>query len=245
MATLSYDGAPIAVRDDLSAAQGLVWDRLGSPGTWLDAEHRISVAAETRHAAQCHLCRHQKEALSPYAIAGKHDSLGSLPDNWVEVVHRVMSDPARLTRSWYRRMLEGGISDGEYIEIVSVLAHVVAIDTFARGLGFPKQPLPAVNSGAPSRYRPAEARVHEHWVPTIAWNQHGPNEADYFVGNPSNIRIALTLVPDEARSFFDLASHQYLPGPAMQDFAQEYRAITHAQIELLAGRVSAINQCTY
>jgi len=52
-------------------------------------------------------------------------------------------------------------------------------------------------------------------------------------------------VPDEARSFFDIVAHQYLPGPAMRDFEKEYRAISHAQIELLAGRISAINQCTY
>jgi len=31
----------------------------------------------------------------------------------------------------------------------------------------------------------------------------------------------------------------------MRDFGCEYRAITHAQIELLAGRISAINQCVY
>jgi hypothetical protein len=57
--------------------------------------------------------------------------------------------------------------------------------------------------------------------------------------------MALTLVPDEARSFFDLVAHQYLPGPAMRDFTHEYRAVSHAQIELIAGRVSALNQCTY
>jgi AhpD family alkylhydroperoxidase len=31
----------------------------------------------------------------------------------------------------------------------------------------------------------------------------------------------------------------------MRDFSQEFRAITHLQIELLAARVSALNQCTY
>jgi len=36
-----------------------------------------------------------------------------------------------------------------------------------------------------------------------------------------------------------------LPPQAMTDFDNEYRAINHAQIELVAGRVSAINQCVY
>jgi len=62
---------------------------------------------------------------------------------------------------------------------------------------------------------------------------------------PANIMKALSLVPGEVRSFFDLVTHQYLPGAAMRDFAHEYRAISHAQIELLAARVSALNRCLY
>lgn len=245
METLSYDAAPFKVREDLVEAHRRVWGRLGRPGTWLDAERRIRVAEETRHAPGCALCRRRKEALSPFSIEGEHDSLGRLPENWVEVIHRIVSDPGRLTRGWYERMLAAGIADTEYVEIVSIVAHVTAIDTFARGLGIPKQPLPPPREGEPSRYRPAEARQHEAWAPNIAWDEHGPNEADFFVGTPSNIRRALTLVPDEARSFFDLSAHQYLSGLASRDFSKEYRAITHAQIELLAARVSAINQCTY
>ncbi len=160
-------------------------------------------------------------------------------------MHRTVSDPARLTRAWYQRMLAAGVSEGEYVEIVSMIAHTTALDTFAHALGIAKPALPEPKSGAPSRYHPKEARQHEHWVPTIAWDEHGPSEADYFVGNPSGIRMAMTLVPDETRSFFDLCIHQYLPGPAMFDFGREYRAISHAQIEFLAGRISAINRCTY
>ena len=65
------------------------------------------------------------------------------------------------------------------------------------------------------------------------------------MGRGSSIRESITLVPDEARSFFSLATAQYLSGPQMRDFENEFRAITHLQIELLAARVSALNQCTY
>ena len=245
MGTLSYDDAPVVVRRDLAEAHRRALDRLGRAGTWLDAQARIAVAEEARHASTCELCKRRKAALSPYSIAGRHDSLGRLPENRVEAIHRIVTDPGRLTRSWCREVLASGIADGEYVEIVSIVAHVTAIDTFARGLGIPVAQLPMAHDGPPSRYRPAEARQHDAWVPNIAWDEHGPNEADYFVDAPVNIRRALTLVPDEARSFFAVAAAQYLPGPAMRDFATEYRAITHAQIELLAGRVSAINQCLY
>jgi hypothetical protein len=36
-----------------------------------------------------------------------------------------------------------------------------------------------------------------------------------------------------------------MTGEQMFDFDNEIRAISHAQIELVAGRVSAINQCVY
>jgi hypothetical protein len=42
-----------------------------------------------------------------------------------------------------------------------------------------------------------------------------------------------------------MANTLYLRGDQMRDFGTEYRAISHAQIEMIAGRVSALNQCLY
>jgi alkylhydroperoxidase family enzyme len=243
--TSSYGTSPYAIRDDLVEGHRRVWDRLANAGTWLDGATRVQVAAEARHARGCPLCTQQKDALSPFAIDGQHDTLGELSEKRIELIHRVVADPGRLTRSWSEQLRAGGMDDTDYVEIVSIIAHVTAIDTFARALGLEEQPLPAPRAGAPSHYRPAEARQGEAWLPNIAWDEVGSNEADFCKGRESSIRRALTLVPDEARSFFDLVSHQYLPGEAMQEFTKKIRAITRAQIELLAGRVSALNRCTY
>ena len=132
---------PIEIRRDLLAAHDRIWRRLGAPGTWLDAETRIAVARETRHAPGCGLCVLRKAALSPYATKGEHDSLGLLPANRVEMIHRIAFDPGRLTHSWYRSLIDGGITEGEYVETVSVIAHAVAVDTFARALGIAPLPL--------------------------------------------------------------------------------------------------------
>ena len=40
-------------------------------------------------------------------------------------------------------------------------------------------------------------------------------------------------------------NHLYLPANDIFDLETDYRAISHAQIELIAGRVSANNQCLY
>jgi len=245
MTDLSYEHSPIRIREDLVAAHERVWERLAAPGTWLDGATRVAVAAETRHARGCFLCAQQKAALSPYAVKGHHDTFGELPDEWVELIHRVVADPGRLTKSWSETLRAEGVADTDFVEIVSIVAHVTAIDVFARGMGLEEQPLPEPRDGAPSHYLPAEARQGEAWLPTIAWADAGPNEKDFCHGRESSIRRALTLVPDEARSFFDLGAHQYLPGEAMRRFSRKIRAISRAQIELLAGRVSAINRCTY
>jgi alkylhydroperoxidase family enzyme len=234
-----------AIRTDLAEAHRRAWDRLARPGSWWTGAERVAIAAETRHAMGCALCARRKAALSPYAVAGSHDHLGALPDAAVEAIHAIVAHPSRLTRRWYQGVLAGGLSDGQYVELVGVVAHVTAIDTFCRGIGVPPHPLPASVPGTPSRYCPSAAKQNEAWVPNIAHDDHGPDEADLFRGRRSNIRRALTLVPDEARGFFDLVETQYLPGAAMTDFAHEYRAITHAQVELVAARVSALNQCFY
>jgi hypothetical protein len=245
MAAVSYDGAPHSVRRDLADAHLRAWDRLASPGTWLDGATRVAVAAAAREARTCRLCQLRKRSVSPNAPTGQHDATSALPAGWVDIVHRIATDPGRLTRGWFDHVVPEHIDNGSFVELVSIVAHITALDTFARGIGSEAWPLPAARPGSPTRYRPGAARLHDAWVPTISWQEHGPAEADYFQGLPANIKMALTLVPDEARSFFDLVAHQYLPGPAMRDFANEYRAITHAQIELIAGRVSALNQCTY
>ena len=188
----------------------------------------------------CRLCPRRKEALSPAAIEGTHDSLGELSEVVVEVVHRVRNDPGRLSERWYRGVIAGGFSEERYVETVSVVAHVVAVDTMARGLGLDARPLPRPRAGAPSQHRPAAAKPGGAWVPWLQPADLSDAEADlYPTGRPAaNIMKAMSLVPDEVRGFFDLVSHQYMPPLAMRDFSREYRAIGHSQIELLAARRS-------
>ena len=135
-----YASAPIAIRGDLAAAHTRAWERLGRPGAWWDGGQRVAIAAETRHAPACALCRRRKDTLSPAAIEGEHDSFSALPESVIEVVHRVRSDPGRLSERWFRDLIGAGFSEEQYVETVSIVAHVVAIDTMARGLGLDALP---------------------------------------------------------------------------------------------------------
>ena len=242
-----YASAPYAIRHDLAAAHARAWSRIARPGTWWDGTARVAIAAEARNAPSCTLCRRRKEALTPLSIEGTHDSLDRLPEIVVEVVHRVRTDPGRLGERWYRDVIASGLTEEQYVEIVSVAAHTVAIDTMARGLGIDVLPLPDPKPGSPTHYRPEAAKPGGAWVPWVEPADAGEVEAGIYPSDrlPANIMKAMSLVPAEVRSFFDLVTHQYLPGEVMRDFSREYRAISHAQIELLAARVSALNRCLY
>ena len=245
MSVVDYAEAPAPVRADIAAAHDRAWQRIARPGTWHSGETRVRIAAETRNARNCRLCAARKAALSPYSVAGEHDSLGNLPDVMVDAIHRIATDPARLTRKWCRGLLDGGLADTEYVETVGVVCTTISLDTFARAMGMDPLPLPEPVAGEPSRVRPASASQGAAWVPWIAPGDAADDELDMFSPEHANIHRAMSLVPAEARGFFDLVETQYLQRHQMRDFDKEFRAITHAQIELIAGRISAINQCVY
>ena len=244
--SLDYRGSPLPVREDIAAAHRRAWDRLGAPGEWWSGAVRIAIAEETRAAPDCELCRDRKAALSPRAVAGAHAAVTDLAPTLVEVIHRVRTDAGRLTRGFCDEALAGGLRDAEYVETVGVMATVVTIDSFCDAMGVPRHALPAPVAGEPRRRRPAGAKEGLAWVPTVAPEDVTEAEAGMYDGLAGvNIHRALSLVPAEMVGFFDLDTVHYLPDSLLRDYGNEYRALTHAQIEYLAARVSAINQCFY
>ena len=239
---------PVPIRRDLVEAEERAWAWLAKSGTWLSASQKLAIAAETRHALGCRLCRERKDALSPYTVPGEHDRAGDmLSDTMVDIVHRIRTDSGRLTKTWYQKMLEHGVSDGEYVETIGVIATITALDTFGRAYGRATTALPQPVAGAPTRYRPAGAKHQLAWVPTLEPEDITPNDPDIYApyNPPYNIQRALSLVPDAMMAFFDFDEVCYLSEQEILDFDTEYRALTHDQMELVAARMSALNSCYY
>ena len=246
VATLDYRHSPLPVRDDLVRAHKRAWARLAAPGEWWPGAVRLAIAREARAAPDCALCRERRAALSPEAVSGAHDAATDLPDRLVEIVHRIRTDADRLTRRFCERALADGLGEGEYVETVGVIATVMAIDSFTDAMGLARHDLPAPVAGEPRRRRPAGAKSGLAWVATVAPEDVTEAEAGLYDGLAgANIHRALSLVPSETVGFFDLDAVHYLPDAALRDFGVEYRALSHAQIEFLAGRVSALNRCVY
>lgn len=245
MAVLSYDAAPDVIREELIAQHQRTWQQIASPGVWLTGEQRVAVAAETRHARGCAFCQKRKEALSPYAVEGNHDHLGVLPENTVDMIHRIVTDPARLTHDWFQACLDGGLSEEEYVETLAVVASITVIDTFTLAIGMAPHPLPEAIAGTPTKDRPLRASQGAAWVSWIDKADAVGEDLRTFGPNATNVRRALSLVPSVAHNYMDLMAVHYLPEDEKNDFDRDTRAIDRQQIELIAGRVSAINQCVY
>jgi len=184
----------------------------------------------------------------PRTIAGEHTASTSLPPAALEAIHRVVSDPGRLSQAWFRQVVDAGVSEEAYVELLSIVAITTAVDTFDRGRGAGLRALPDALPGMPLRRRPKGAKPGLGWMPMLAPEDVTPEDPPLYsaagrIGG--NVHRALSLVPQAMMQFWDLFETMYLPQDAMRDFAREYRAVEHAQIEMLAARVAVRNQCVY
>jgi hypothetical protein len=244
--TISYPQSDLTVRGDLIDAQTRFWVHLAAPGTWLTGQERVAIATEVRNVRNCDFCKVQKEALSPNSVKGTHQSATDLSTVMVEVIHRIVTDPGRLTEAWVRGAVDNGISDGAYVETAGLVSAVLIMDTFAAAIGHHEVPLPEPASGEPSQYTPSGTKRAAAWVPIVEPEDLSDADAEIYRGTTAAyIHRALSSVPDTKRGYWDLAVANYLPGEHMPRFDTDLRAISRNQIELIAARTSALHQCAY
>lgn len=233
---------PVRMRD----AHRRTWEQLAQPGQWWTGAERVAIAAEMRRAEDCAFCRERKAALSYAAVSGDHETDGALPAPAVEAVHRIVTDSGRLSQDWCNGVLNAGLEDAAYVELIGVVTSVLSIDDVHRGIGLPLEPLPAPLPGDPERRRPSGARDGGAWVPMVAGDALDPQDADIYGGipHPPNILKAMSLVPNEVRILLDVHAAQYLSLEQMMS-GQFERVLTRPQMEIIAARVSVLNECFY
>jgi hypothetical protein len=235
------------VREDLRRAHRRFWQALARPGTWWTGEQRVAIAAEVRAAWACGTCARRAEALSPNSLPGPHDRAGpGLDEAAVDAVHRITTDAPRLSSSYLEKLATEGLSDAHYAELLGLVVGAVSIDAFHRALGLELEPLPLPVPGEPTRVRPAGAGPDVGWLPMIPESRATGPEADLYPAKAPHVLRALSLVPDAVRAVRELSAAQYVPIEQVSDpEADPGRALGRPQIELLAARVSALNECFY
>ena len=246
MAGNPFPDSPYDIRSDLLSAHEAALACIARPGTWLAGEQRVWIAEEVRNARNCPACAELKEALSPDNLSVEHTSLGNLSPAQVDIVHRVVTDPGRLSEGWCRGHIDDGMLEGEFVEMIGVIAVTMIMDTFAFGLGLPVAVLPEPAAGEPSRYLPPGARREAAWLPIVEPGDEVPEDGPlYPTPTAGYIQRALSMVPQSKRDYWDLAGAHYLEGGQVYDFGNSARAISRPQIEIIAARISALHQCLY
>lgn len=244
----AFAGAVAPIAPDVVVAHARYWERLARPGSWWTGAERVAIAAETRAARTCRLCAERKMAVSPNAVDGRHDRPEEtpevLPEAAIEAVHRITTDAARLSASFVESLARGGVDDGHYVELLGVVVSITSIDFVCRGVGASLHPLPEPLPGDPSHYRPVAARPGPGFVATIPSGDLGPEEQDLWRGTTGNVIRAMSLVPDAVRDLALLGAVHYVPSDRVTDPTAS-RTLSRPQMELVAGRVSALNECFY
>jgi alkylhydroperoxidase family enzyme len=162
------------------------------------------------------------------------------------MAHRIRTDPQRLSKGWFQRMLDGGLSEGQYVEAVGIIAFTAGIDYFCRALGIPPFELPDARPGEPTRHTPEGLSAGGAWVSMLAPEDAVGPETDLYgsIAFVPNIARALSQVPDHARLLQSETRTHYVDLAALGD-PRVGRDLDRIQIELVAARVSAINECFY
>ena len=199
----------IAEFDALSARQ---FDEFARAGVWWTGEQKLAIVATARA-----------------AMAGVPSPEG-LPAHVDEAVRKVAADAISIRRGDIERWADDGMRVEAYVELVSVIVRLSAIDTAAFGLGLDAAPLPLAVPGAPLESTVPDIDFVDGWVPT---------------DGPAFPPTAFTAVPGATEQWVDVSNVLYMPMEEMGDPAYVRDGVTRAQIELVAARTSYLNECFY
>ena len=240
-----------SIRADIPSAHREYWQKLARPGNWWNSPQRIAIAGVSRDAVNCEVSKQRREALSRNSVKGDyldtHGAAEVLPPEAIDAVHRIVNDQTRISAAYVEENVDKGLSKPAYIELVGIVVTVLSIDEFHRALSLSLEPLPDPVPGEPDHYLPPQAVEGTGFVPMIPKDGAVGNESDLWgPQGTANVIRALSVVPDALRDWIPVGNAQYLSFEGMGNFDQpEGRVLNRMQIELVAGRVSSMNQCFY
>ncbi len=204
-------------------------DGMAKPGEWLTGAERVAAWTAARN---------------PSAIP---DGLSTAE---LDVVQRIAMDPGGLTREWADGAMnsirtaepdrDAEEAEGRYVELAAIAAISRVIDVMDRSLGREPTPIPGGmdgdiggdRAGAPSRQRPGDVGDVGAWVAQST----GPTRA--------NVSRTFSLLPETNVLWRDLVDSHYSRGVEFMQLDWD-RALSRPQVELVASRTTALNECFY
>jgi len=212
---------PAGVNEAVDAA----WAHLGRAGRWWTGPQRLAMARIARDTEPV------PDGLPPSLSFRESESGPETEPLVAALAERVAVAPATLTRDLVRSVTDR-IGDAAYAELCAVIAQVVAVDHLRRSLGYGPVPLPDAEEGDPTRERPdgmadVGGHIEMRAIP------FGPNVAR-----------SLSLGAEDCDRWLGLVITMYA-GAGFQEMVWSDHPLGRPQVELLAARTSALNECFY
>lgn len=152
-----------------------------------------------------------------------------LPAATLEAVRRITTSASTIRREWVEHLVSSGLPEAGYVETIGIVARTVAVDTFHRALGAEVETLPAPQPGDPTGAVDPAAR---------------PSKGFVAMARGTSSWWATSLVPDAFEGMEEFHNSLYL-SPQEMMMEEPPRLLSRPQIELVAARTSAVNECFY
>ena len=237
-----YSDTHYNVRDKIDQMHRRELDLLSATGTWWTGTQRAAMVAEVRKA------RCKAGLQEPIAANEAFIDTDLLPDA-ARTVARKVALMEGVNRAFFDDMVPSELSQEEYVEAIGVASRTVNLDMFANAIGVKSRELTPIRDGEPTRERPVSIVNDDFFVPTIPTIKAGGGEDSkklYGSASVYNILRGLSLVPSEAGPVMGLVMSQYVIPQEFYNYEFTFDpSVTRAQLELVASRISAINDCFY
>lgn len=209
----TFAASPFKIPQAIVAMCRDTWGALAAPGSSWSGAERLAIAARARSAR-----------------LGTEPAADMLTPHVHGTVRVLAATPATTSEAWVAAAVDP-VGEAAYIELVGIVARVVAIDTFTRLVGVFPEPFPAPRPGQPVATSP-------HGVPRRgkAW------VAMTDVPVPPNV---FSLVPLAQTATNATAVCLYMTGPQMDDPDTTIDGLHRTQMEIVATSVSHSNECFY
>jgi hypothetical protein len=223
------DSFDVSVPDHQLAAFDAAWRWLAEPdGHWSGLE-KVAIAGVVRAAAPQPVYDRRPVGIDDLATDAEPDA--AISPLTIDTVERIAVEAGEIRREWASAVIDE-LGDAAYAELAAVVATVVPVDRACRLLGRGLEPLPTPVPGAPTGERAEETVDIGAYLPA----------AEGFLG--PNVAKSLSVAPTANMMRLGVVRALY-SGDRFGELCWDDGALNRPQVELIAARTSALNECFY
>lgn len=210
-----------------------VWQRLGEPGYWWNAEEKSAIAQACRDAKPRAVFERTPTDITTISNSKNNETLSPLCRH---VVDKICTEPGDISPAWAKHAI-ATLGEGAYAEIIAIIILLMPIDLLCTYTETALMPLPSPQAGEPSRCYPENLRDNGAWI----------RQSSEAINNPElvNVSRAISILPKDNELRRALVDAMYMEGHSFFDTHWERKAVPRYLLEIVATRTSAINECFY